>query len=71
MDYLVKAIIFVPFMLIVYQFIDFFMLKLTSSINGLPYVPYICQFGVFEGLSVYFSILVGAFGAKQVINFLR
>lgn len=71
MDYLVKAVIFVPFMLIVYRFIDYFKTYLTNVISNLPYTSLFCQFGVYDGLSIFFTILVSAFATKQALNFVK
>jgi len=71
MDYLVKVVIFVPFMGIVYLFVDYFKSLLTSSLNGLAFTSLFCQFGIFDGLSVFFTILISAFVAKQALNFVK
>lgn len=71
MDYLVKALIFIPFMLIVYQFVDYFKSILTSSLSSLPFSPILCQFGFFDGLSVFFTILISSFVAKQALSFVK
>jgi len=71
MDYLVKAVLFIPFMSIVYFVVDFFIEKLVSSIDKLPYTSLFCQFGIFDGLSIFFTILVSAFIAKQALSFVK
>jgi len=71
MDYLVKAIIFMPFLGIVYLFIDYFKSILYNSINSFVNISILCQFGVLDGLSVFFTIIVSAFIGKQVLNFLK
>lgn len=71
MDYLIKAVLFLPFMAVVYLFIDFFKDKLVNSISGLTSTSLMCQFGIFDGLSVFFTILIAAFAARQAIDFVK
>jgi len=71
MDYLIKAALFIPFMAVVYFFVDFFLNKI--SINSIPslFQPLICQFGILDGLSVMMTIIVSSFVAKQAISFAK
>ena len=71
MDYLVKAVIFLPFMALVYVFIDYFKEYLHNAISSLPYTSIFCQFGIFDGLSIFFTILISAFATKQALNFVK
>jgi len=71
MDYIVKAVIFVPFMGIVYLFVDFFKEKLYDAISSLTYASLFCQFGIFDGLGIFFTILISSFVAKQAISFVK
>lgn len=71
MDYLIKAVIFIPFMALVYLFIDFFKYKLVESTSTLTSTALMCQFGVLDGLSVFFTIIIGAFAARQAIDFVK
>lgn len=71
MDYLVKAIIFVPFMGVVYVFAEYFIGLLQDSISTLPFTSLFCQFGIYEGLSVFFTIIISSFVAKQAIDFVK
>lgn len=71
MDYLVKAFLFIPFMALVYFFIDYFKVILVNSISGLTATSLLCQFGVFDGLSVFFTIIISAFAARQAIDFVK
>lgn len=71
MDYFVKAVLFIPFMTIVYFFVDYFRDILVNSISGLTVTALLCQFGVFDGLSVFFTIIISAFTARQAIDFVK
>lgn len=71
MDYLVKVVLFIPFMTVVYIFIDFFKNKLIEVTSGLTSTALMCQFGVFDGLSVFFTIIIAAFAARQAIDFVK
>lgn len=71
MDYLVKALLFVPFMGIVYLFVDYFKTILYDSISFIPFTNILCQFGIFDGLSTFFTILISSFVAKQAIAFVK
>jgi hypothetical protein len=71
MDYLIKAIIFIPFMLIVYVVVDFFKDILTIAIASVPFSGVLCQFGIFDGLSIFFTILISSFVAKQALSFVK
>ena len=71
MDYLVKVIIFVPFLGLVYLVIDYFKTFLTAAMASVPYTSYLCQFGIMDGLSIYFTLIVSAFSAKQILNFIK
>lgn len=71
MDYLVKVVLFLPFMGLIYLFIDYFKVLLVNSISGLTVTSLLCQFGVFDGLSVFFTIIISAFAARQAIDFVK
>jgi len=71
MDYFVKIALFLPFMGLVYLFVDYFKGILTSSISSVPYSGYICQFGLFDGLSVYFTIIISSFVVRQALSFMK
>ena len=71
MDYLVKAVIFIPFMAIVYIVVDYFKQYLVDSMATIPYSGIFCQFGIYDGLSIFFTILISAFVAKQALNFAK
>lgn len=71
MDYLIKAVIFVPFMTIVYFFIDYFKDILTNTFASLSITSLMCQFGVIDGFSIFFTILISAFVTKQAIDFVK
>jgi hypothetical protein len=71
MDYLVKVIIFVPFMALVYYVIDYFLAILQPYIASVSIGAALCQFGVFTGLNIFFSILLPAFIAREVLDFVK
>lgn len=71
MDYVIKAVLFVPFMAVVYFFIDFFLQKISVSAIPSLFVPILCQFGILDGLSVLMTIVVSSFAAKQAISFAK
>lgn len=71
MDYLVKAFIFTIFLTMVYFVIDHFIDILKNAVIDLPFSGYLCQFGIYQGLTVFISILASAFAFKQILNFLK
>lgn len=71
MDYLIKAALFVPFMAVIYIFVDFFMSKISIDVLPSSFLPILCQFGILDGLSIFFTILVSSFVAKQAISFAK
>lgn len=71
MDYLIKALIFVPFMAVIYIFIDYFKSILINSTSTLGVSPLLCQFGVYDGFSIFFTIIISAFAARQAIDFAK
>jgi len=71
MDYLVKVVIFIPFMALVYFVIDYFLGTLSTHIASVSITAALCQFGVFTGLNVFFSILIPAFVAREVLDFIK
>ncbi|WP_455755928.1 hypothetical protein [Sulfurimonas sp.] len=71
MDYIVKAFIFVPFMAVIYVFVDYFKSILASAFSSLSVTSLMCQFGVLDGFSVFFTIIISAFAAKQAISFAK
>lgn len=71
MDYALKALVFVPFMALVYLVVDFFLQKV--SINAIPalFQPILCQFGILDGLSIFMTIIVTGFLARQALSFAK
>jgi hypothetical protein len=71
MDYIIKAAMFLPFMAVVYFFTDYFLSKI--SVNNIPalFHPIICQFGILDGLSIFLTIIISAFVAKQALSFAK
>ncbi|MFA6139018.1 MAG: hypothetical protein WC667_13170 [Sulfurimonas sp.] len=71
MDYVVKVLFFIPFMGLVYLVIDYFKGLLTFTLMNVPFSSVLCQFGVYDGLSVFFTILISAFAVKQAVSFMK
>ncbi|MCX6077028.1 MAG: hypothetical protein NTW78_09130 [Campylobacterales bacterium] len=71
MDYVVKVLFFIPFMGLVYVVIDYFKSLLLSAMTTVPFSSVLCQFGVYDGLSVFFTILISAFAVKQAVSFMK
>lgn len=75
MDYAVKVVIFLPFLGFVYFVTDYFLSILRntfSDVLGLGNVTsMMCQFGVFQGFTNFFTILVVGFAFRQVLNFAK
>ena len=71
MDYIIKAVLFIPFMGVVYFVVDYFKSILVNSFSSVPFSGALCQFGIFEGLSIFFTILIAGFLAKQALSFAK
>ena len=71
MDYLVKAVIFIPFMLMVYFVSDYFIEILKVELATFGFSAIMCQFGIYTGIESFFSIVITAFGFKQILSFLK
>jgi len=71
MDYVVKAVIFVFFMAFVYYVSDYFLNILQEQLTTFGFSAIMCQFGIYTGIQSFFSIVVTAFGFKQILGFLK
>lgn len=71
MDYLVKAVIFVAFMAFVYYVSDYFLAILKDQLATFGFSAIMCQFGIYTGIQSFFSIVVTAFGFRQILDFLK
>jgi len=69
MDYLIKVGLFAFFVIAVAYFIDKILSIFQTYIAMLPLTSIMCQFGIFQGLNLFMSILVSSFAVKQIISF--
>lgn len=69
MDYLVKVFIFLFYFGAIAFMIDGMMNVVKGYIVNIPMSGVLCQFGIFTGLSLYFSIVVSAYLLKKSIDF--
>jgi len=69
MDYLIKVGLFTFFVFAIGYFTDKILSIFQTYIAMLPLTSIMCQFGVFQGLNLFMSIIVSSFVVKQIISF--
>jgi len=71
MDYFIKIGIFSLYMGALSFITSALVDKLSFYIDAIPYGNWLCQFGIFTGLSLYLSTVVSFFLARKSIDFWR
>jgi len=69
MNYLIKVAFFGVYMASMAMIMETLVSKLRDYIDTFPFSNWLCQFGIFTGLSLYVSIVVSYSLAKKSIDF--
>lgn len=66
-----KMAFFASFVLIIYKSIQYLISFMSPYLQaGGAIISYAAAFGIMDGLAVYFTILVSAWGVKQALSFI-
>lgn len=69
MVYLVKVLIFGVFFIAVKFAVDFFLNILNNYMSSFGADALMCQFGVYDAMNMFFSIIITSYLFNQVLSF--